>query len=219
MPSSFPLMVVRDLLWLVLTGGSPDYLAPIQTEVHLIKQLSGSLSPKSERLGWQLKGRGALLAVLPARLSREELRRVLPTLAHDHFACKLHARARARALNALVYPRKRLGALRKVPTEEQITTMLVAARRRRDESCGYGRLGTHATAAQHTTLHSACGAARQSPVRLARSVSRARFSRLLHSTQGTGVYWRGCSCGCGPFTCYISDFDVCADVSPIIIRS
>ena len=86
MPSSFPLMVVRDLLWLVLTGGSPDYLAPIQTEVHLIKQLSGSLSPKSERLGWQLKGRGALLAVLPARLSREELRRVLPTLAHDHFA-------------------------------------------------------------------------------------------------------------------------------------
>ena len=187
MPSSFPLMVVRDLLWLVLTGGSPDYLAPMQTEVHLTKQLSGSPSPKSERLGWQLKGRGALLAVLPARLSREQLRRVLPTLAHDHFACELHARARARALIALVYPRKRLGALRKVPTEEQITTMLLADDETRGfwGRRGYGRLGTHATAAQHTTLHSACGAARQSQVRLARSVSRARFSRLLHSTQGT----------------------------------
>lgn len=34
----------------VITGGSPDYLAPIQTEVQLIKHLSGN---KSERLGWQ----------------------------------------------------------------------------------------------------------------------------------------------------------------------
>ena len=96
-----------------------------------------------------------------------------------------YMRARARALIALVYPRKRLGALRKVPTEEQITTMLLADDETRGFRRGYGRLGTHATATQHTTLHSACGAARQSPVRLARSVSRARFSRLLHSTQGT----------------------------------
>ena len=36
-----------------ITGGSPDYLAPIQTEVQLIKHLSGNPSPKSERLGWQ----------------------------------------------------------------------------------------------------------------------------------------------------------------------
>ena len=167
MPSSFPLMVVRDLLWLVLTGGSPDYLAPIQTEVHLIKQLSGSLSPKSERLGWQLKGRGALLAVLPARLSREELRRVLPTLAHDHFACKLHARARARALNALVYPRKRLGALRKVPTEEQITTMLVAARRptRRELWVRPPRHARHSRATHHTPQRMRRGAAISSPPR------------------------------------------------------
>ena len=166
MPSSFPLMVVRDLLWLVLTGGSPVYLAPMQTEVHLIKQLSGSPSPKSERLGWQLKGRGALLAVLPARLSREELRRVLPTLAHDHFACELHARARARPHRPRVSaeaPRRAAQSAHRGADHDD------AARRRRDERLSTWvrppRHARHSHATHHTPQRMRRGAAISSPPR------------------------------------------------------
>lgn len=165
MPSSFPLMVVRDLLWLVLTGGSPDYLAPIQTEVHLIKQLSGSLSPKSERLGWQLKGRGALLAVLPARLSREELRRVLPTLAHDHFACKLHARARAPSTPSCIRGSASARCAKCPPRSRSRRCCSPTTRREASTWVRPPRHARHSRATHHTPQRMRRGAAISSPPR------------------------------------------------------
>jgi len=117
--ASFPLMLVQELLGLVLTGGSPDALAPIQTEVYvqLIKQLTDNPSPKSERLGWQLMA--LFLQCFPPDSMVENY--------VEFFVRTKTADAHARELITIMYKRMRKGALRKVPAEDQLATMLLAA--------------------------------------------------------------------------------------------